>query len=98
MYNPGYIMIDCKKLDLTKGETPQTITGIYKKLQDALAAQKETLACNCVWGATGPVTPISVLLTTPAGEGTIVATSSTLQIWATSEDVVTIINMAPAAE
>lgn len=95
MYNPGYIMIDCKGLDLTKGSTPQTITGIYDKLQDALMAKKETLACHCVWGDTGPVTPISVLLTTPA-ENTIVATASTLQVVVTSEDVVTIVNMAPA--
>ena len=96
MYNPGYIMINCKGLDLTKGSTPQTITGIYERMQDARTANKETLACHCVWGDTGPVTPISVLLTTPAGEGTIVATSSNLQIWVTSEDVVTIVNVAPA--
>lgn len=97
MYNPGYIMIDCKGLDLTKGSTPQTITGIYKRMQDARMANKETLACHCVWGDTGPVTPISVLLTTPA-ENTIVATASTLRVVVTSEDVVTIVNMAPAAE
>lgn len=95
MYNPGYIMINCKGLDLTKGSTPQTITGIYKRMQDALLSKKETLACHCVWGDTGPVTPISVLLTTPA-ENTIVATASTLQVYVTSEDVVTIVNMAPA--
>lgn len=92
--NPGYIMIDCEELDLTE-EEPQTITGIYDRMQEALSTQKAVVACNCVWGDTGPVTPISVLLTTPA-ENTIVATASTLQVIVTSQDVVTIVNMAPA--
>ena len=31
--NGGYIMIDCTGLDLTKGSTEQTITGLYSKVK-----------------------------------------------------------------
>lgn len=91
----GYVMIDCGGLDLL-AESSQTIKGIYEKAEAAMNTGKTVFAANCVWGTTGTVTPIAVLLTTPAGSGTIVATASTLQIWITSEDVVTIANMAPS--
>lgn len=92
--NGGYYMINCKGLDLTKGETPQTITGLYSKMENALSRNKPIYAYNCAWGSL-PVTPIEVFII-PLLENTIVATASTLQIWVTNEDVVTIQNMAPS--
>lgn len=91
----GYVMIDCGGLNLL-AESSQTIKGIYEKAEAAMHTGKTVLAANCVWGTGVAITPIAVLLTTPAGPGTIVATASTLQIWITSEDAVTISNMAPS--
>lgn len=89
--NGGYILIDCKGLDLTKGSTPQTITGIYKTVQDAYGKKKPIYADNCVWGTDGYVTPINVLAI--QFPDYIICTASTLQIVITSSDVVTIINL-----
>lgn len=94
-FNNGYIIIDCKGLNFL-AESPQTINGIYKKAEEAMNSGKAVHAANCVWGTGVAVTPIAVLLTTPAGPGTIVATASTLQIWITSDDSVMIVNMAPS--
>lgn len=94
MKNPGgYIMVDCKGLDLLKGSTPQTITGLYQKCRKAMATGKQVQACNCIWGSGLDVTPIDVLMNMQGDD--VVATASTLQIWITSSDVVTIVNMAP---
>lgn len=94
-FNTGYVMIDCGGLNFL-AESAQTIEGIYERMEAAMSSGKAVYAANCLWGEGIPVTPISVLLTTPAGAGTIVATASTLQIWVTSEDAVTIVNMAPS--
>lgn len=91
--NGGYILVDCKKLDLTLGSTPQTIDGLYESLERAMSTGKEIIATNCIWGDGLDVTPISILACTPAGEGTIVATACTLQVWVTDEDSVTIVNL-----
>ena len=94
MKNPGgYIMVDCTGLDLTKGSTPQTITGLYQKCLKAMATGKQIRACNCIWGEGLDVTPIDVLMLMQGDYA--VATASTLQIWVSSSDVVTISNMAP---
>lgn len=87
----GYILVDCEGLDLLKGSTPQTITGIRKKVEDAMATGKEIRACNCIWGEGVAVTPISVLCV-ELGDY-VIATASTLQIWISKQDVVTISNM-----
>ena len=94
MTHPGYILVDCTGIDLIKSEK-QTITGIYKKCEAAMDTGKLVLAANCEWDKT-PVSPISVLLTTPAGPGVIVATASTLQLWIDSDDGVEVHNMAPS--
>ena len=94
-FNTGYVMIDCGGLNFL-AESAQTIEGIYERAEAAMQSGKTVYAANCVWGTGVAVTPIAVLLTTPAGAGTIVATASTLQIWITSEDAVTIVNMAPS--
>ena len=91
MIKGGYILIDCTGLDLIKGDTPQTITGIYAKVKSAMQKNKLLLAQNCVWDDI-PTTPIPVLAI-QIDSNTIVATANTLQIWITNEDVVTISNL-----
>ncbi len=86
-------MVDCTGLDLTKGSTEQTINGLYARVKDAMAMNKEIIAYNCNWGGL-PVTPIGCMAIQVLSN-TIVATASTLQIWITSADKVTIVNLAP---
>lgn len=89
--NGGYVMIDCTGLDITKGSTEQTITGIYEKTQSCMNTGKPIFANNCVWGTDGIVTPIAVMAIQFSGY--IIVTASTLQIVITSGDVITINNL-----
>lgn len=86
----GYAMIDCTGLDLIKGNTPQTINGLYQKVKDTMASGKAIFACNCNWDGAfvSPIQTFGIEF-----DGYIIATASTLQIKVTSSDVVTIINM-----
>lgn len=93
--NGGYIMLDCKSLDLTKGITEQTISGLYHEVEQAVKTGKPIIAYNCIWGNGVPMSPIAVMVTTAGYENTLICTASTLQIIVTSSDVVTINNMAP---
>ena len=86
----GYIGIDCTGLDLIKGSTPQTISGIYSKVKDAMDTGKAIYAYNCNWSG-AYVTPIEVFAIDFTTQ--IIVTSSTLQIIITPADVVTINNM-----
>lgn len=88
--NGGYIMIDCTGLDLTLGETPQTLTGLYARVQTAMQTGKALLACNADWDG-APVTPIPVFAI--QFPDLIICTESTLQIRIASNDTVTITNM-----
>lgn len=54
----GYIMVDCKGLNLTGGSTPQTITGIWNDAKTALASGKPIVTHNCVYGTGIKVSPI----------------------------------------
>lgn len=88
----GYFNIDCAGLDLEKGETPQTKTGLYARMQKAIKANKPVFAYNWYWTSTSqPVTPIQVMLI--QFDGYIIATASTFQVIVTSADSVTIINL-----
>ena len=89
--NGGYIMIDCQSLDLIKGSTPQTISGIYKRVGDAMKTGKPIFANNCIWDDQGTVTPIAVMAI--QFDGYIICTAATLQIVITAADVVTIVNL-----
>ena len=89
----GYISIDCTGLDLIKGDTPQTITGIRAKVEDAMTTGKPIIAYNANWDGVY-VTPIQ-LFAIEIGDY-IICTSSTLQIYISKQDVITINNMAPA--
>ena len=87
----GYINIDFSGLDLTKGATEQTISGLYQTVKSAFKANKPILAYNANWGANGIVSPIQVFV---VDFGTkFVCTSSTLQINVTNQDKVTITNL-----
>lgn len=55
----GYIMVDCKGLDLTGGSTPQTITGIWDDAKKALACGKPIVVHNCVYGTGVKVSPVT---------------------------------------
>lgn len=92
----GIIMVDCKGLDLL-AESTQEISGLYARLTEARATDKVVVAHNIVWGDSGKTSPIPVILTAPY-ENTYVCAASTLQIYVTSADVVTIENMAPSNE
>lgn len=87
----GYINIDCSGLDLTKGATEQTITGLYQTVKSAFKANKPIFAYNAIWGTNGIVSPIQVFI---VDFGTkFVCTTSTLQINVTNQDKVTITNL-----
>lgn len=90
--NGGYIMIDCAGLDMTKGSTPQTITGLHYRLTQAMATGKPIYAYNCKWGVY-PMTPIALMANKTSSAATITCTASTLQVIVTDEDSVTINNM-----
>lgn len=86
----GYAMIDCKGLELTS-ESSQTITGLYRSVQEAVKSNKPVYAYNCEW-EDDIMTPVSVMIT-PRSNNTYIATASTLQIVVAPDDSVTIINM-----
>lgn len=86
----GYINIDCSGLDLTKGSTEQTITGLYQTVKSAFKANKPIFAYNTISGVNG-VSPIQVYI---VDFGTyFVCNTSTLQIKVTNQDKVTITNL-----
>lgn len=86
----GYINIDCSGLDLTKGSTEQTITGLYQTVKSAFKANKPIFAYNTISGVNG-VSPIQVFI---VDFGTyFVCNTSTLQIKVTNQDKVTITNL-----
>ena len=87
----GYIIIDCSGLDLTKGATEQTITGLYNTVKNAFKTNKPIFAYNTNWGNNGIVTPIQVFV---IDFGTrFICTSSTLQVIVSNKDKITINNM-----
>lgn len=90
--NGGYQIIDCNGLNLLGGSTPQTKTGLYKKLQDALKSNKPIFAWNCIYGEGHPMTPVQVMAQ-QEDANTIVCTASILQIWVTKSNSVTIVSL-----
>lgn len=89
----GYTLINCTGLDLTKGSTEQTITGIYAKVKVAMNTGKMIIAENCNWNG-AIVTPISVFAIDFSDY--IIVTTSTLQVIVNPTDVITIVNLAPS--
>ena len=92
----GYVLVDCKGLDLTS-ESTQTITGLYAKVKAAMATGKMIIAENMIWGDTDhPISPVAGFGINMGSTYGIYVTASTLQIRVSPADVVTIVNMAPA--
>ena len=87
----GYINIDCSGLDLTKGSTEQTISGLYQTVKSAFKANKPIFAYNAISGVNGIVSPIQVFIID--FDTYFVCTTSTLQIKVTNQDKVTITNL-----
>ena len=89
----GYIMIDCKGLDLTSAEE-QTISGLYKAMTDAIKSGKPLYAYNCVWGSNSdsPMTPIP-FFAQQWNSTMVVGTASVLNITCTSADKVNVTSL-----
>ncbi len=87
----GYINIDCSGLDLTKGSTEQTISGLYNTVKSAFNANKPVFVYNANWGENGIVSPIQVFIIDFGTQ--FICTSSTLQVIVTKKDKVTINNL-----
>ena len=90
----GYVLVDCKGLDLTS-ESTQTISGLYDKLKAAKATGKLIIAENMIWGDDGTISPVHVFAIDMGSTYGIYCTASTLQIRVSPADVVTIVNMIP---
>ena len=88
----GYISIDCKGLDLLAAES-QTITGLYANIQAAIETGKPIFATNMVWGEVSAISPVQIF--SVQFDGYVICTASTLQVIVTTEDGVTINNLAP---
>lgn len=87
----GYVLVDCTGVDLTKGSTEQSVPGLYNKIKAAEGTGKLIICENCIWGTGKPMSPIHIFT---VNFGTYyVLTASTLQVYVTNADVVTIVNM-----
>lgn len=91
--NGGYIMVDCKGLDLTSNEE-QTINGLYNDMIKAIDSGKPLVAYNCVWGSNNdsPMTPIN-FFAQKWSDSLVVGTTSILNISCTSADKVTVTSL-----
>ena len=84
MAKGGYFMIDCGGLNLLGGSTPQTIPGLYERMQLALEEGKPVQAYNCIYGTGHPLTPVNVFVQQET-EHMIIATASILQVRVTDD-------------
>lgn len=91
--NGGYIMVDCKGLDLTSREE-QIISGLYNDMVNAIKTGKPLVAYNCVWGSNNdsPMTPIPFFAQNWT-DSLVVGTASILNISCTSADKVTVTSL-----
>lgn len=91
--NGGYIMVDCKGLDLTSNEE-QTISGLYDDMVNAIKTGKPLVAYNCVWGSNNdsPMTPIPFFAQNWT-DSLVVGTASILNISCTKADKVTVTSL-----
>lgn len=91
--NGGYVMVDCKGLDLTSNEE-QTINGLYADMISAIDSGKPMYAYNCVWGTNNdsPMSPIP-FFAQKWNSTMVVGTASVLNITCTSADKVNITSL-----
>lgn len=89
--NGGYIMVDCKGMNLL-AESSQTISGLYAKCEEAMESGKPILMCNCVYGTGVKLSPVSAFMIKESD--TYTATVSIFQIAVSANDSVTITNLS----
>lgn len=86
----GYILIDCKGLELTSG-SQQTIADIFESVKTAHESGKVCIATNCKWSGE-VMSPISVMIT-KLQNGKYTATASTLQLTISNTNKVSIASL-----
>lgn len=90
----GYIMIDCKGFDILS-ESAVTIDGLFDRLTEAMKTGKVVIAHNLERDGK-KTSPCPVFVTKP--DARYCCTVTTLQIWVTNEDSVSVVNLAPSNE
>lgn len=83
--NGGYINIDASGLDIHETEK-QTISGIYKKVKNAMLKNKPLFVYNAVFGSYGKMSPIAIMANYASDGVTIICTSSTIQLIVSADD------------
>ena len=87
----GYVLVDCKGLNLLGGETPQSISGLYNAAKTAFESGKPIFAVNCVYGTGVTASPVQVMGILEAG--VYILTASILQIRVSSNDTAIITSL-----
>lgn len=87
----GYVLVDCKGLNLLGGDTPQSISGLYKSVKTAFESGKPIYAVNCVYGTGVTVSPVQVMGILEAG--VYILTASILQVRVSSNDTAIITSL-----
>lgn len=90
--NGGYVLLDAGGLELTTGDTPVTISGIWARVKECLETGKPIVAHNLKY-STAPVSPIAVFgwyLDTDE----IVLVSATIHVHVKDDNTVTTLDVA----
>lgn len=93
MRKGGYIIIDCKGLDLTGGSTPQSISGSWKTAVNAITSGKPIVAENCIYGTGVPVSPVPCF-GWYISSSEIVIVGATLHIHVKNDNTITVLDVA----
>lgn len=89
--NGGYILVDCKGLNLMGGETPQKIEGIWDTASAALKSDKPIVVHNCVLDDNSAVSAIPCFGYLDADE--IVIVGAMYEIHITDDDTCTVLDV-----
>lgn len=88
----GYIMVDCTGIDLTTGDTPITVPGIWDIATAAMKSKKPIVAEGLTYGD-APVTPVNCFGWVLADDE-IVFVSATIHVHIKDDNTVTTIDVA----
>ena len=91
--NGGYMMIDCKGLNLASSSA-QSIAGCWNMVKDAIAQNKPIVAYNCKYG-TAPVSPVTCFGWYLASDE-IVIVGATLHIHVKDNNTATVLDVVPS--
>ena len=89
--NGGYIMVNCKGLDLTDTD-PQTIPGIWNDAVTAMGTGKPIIAHGCIYGTGVNVSPVTCF-GWYISETEIVIVGATLHIHVKSDNTATVLDV-----